>query len=149
AARFDPEAGRRRAGLQPPQSPVVPVAHREVQPANTPAPAPDPLPPARPLDGVPSLTAEDAVRVVFDRNPTLEQMRATAAAAAARYPQVSSLDDPMFSFSTAPGSAWSPNTTYAARVELTQKLPFPGKRDLKGAAAQAEAAAAIEDIEDA
>ena len=77
-------------------------------------------------------------------------MKASAAALAARYPQVVALDDPMVTFNTAPGSAWSgPSTDYAARVEISQKFLSPGKRGLKGTAARAEAAAAAEDVEDA
>jgi hypothetical protein len=56
-------------------------------------------PPPRPLD---RLRADEVVRVVVERNPTLEEMRATAAAVAARYPQAVSLDDPMFGFRTPP-----------------------------------------------
>jgi outer membrane protein TolC len=89
------------------------------------------------------------VRVVLDRNPTLDQMRATAEAAAARYPQVTSLDDPTLAFSTAPGSAGATHATYAARVEVAQKLLYPGKRGLKGDAARADALAAAQDLEDA
>lgn len=95
------------------------------------------------------LTADDLVRIVSERNPTLEQMMAAAAVAAARYPQVTSLDDPMFGFQTAPFSAGSPNVNYAARAELTQKIPFFGKRELRGQVALAEASAAIQDIDDA
>jgi outer membrane protein TolC len=102
-----------------------------------------------PLEGLTKLTAEDVVRVVLDRNPTLDQMRASARAAAARYPQVTSLDDPTFAFSTAPGSAGATNANYAARVEVAQKLLYPGKRGLKGDAAKADALAAAEDVEDA
>jgi outer membrane protein TolC len=76
-------------------------------------------------------------------------MRASAAAAAARYPQETSLDDPVFGFTTAPGSIGSTNANYAARVEISQKFLYPGKRGLKGTAARAAAAAAAEDVEDA
>ncbi len=94
------------------------------------------------------LTLEAVIRVVLERNPSLDQMRAAAEAAAARYPQVTSLDDPALSFNTAPGSAFSSNTDYAARIELSQKFLFPGKRSLKGQVANAEAAAATRDIDD-
>jgi outer membrane protein TolC len=97
---------------------------------------------------VTALSADDVVRVVLERSPTLDQMRATAAAAAARYPQVTSLDDPTLAFSTAPGSAWATHADYAARVEVAQKLLYPGKRGLKGDVAQADARAAVEDVED-
>jgi outer membrane protein TolC len=88
------------------------------------------------------------VGVVLERNPTLDQMRATAAAVAARFPQVTSLDDPAFAFSTAPGSAWATNAAYAARVEVSQKFLYPGKRALKGDVARADAQAATEEVED-
>src|SRR5437868_4492667 len=145
-----PGAARRAAtqASPAPRSAVVPAAHHEVAPAQNPA-APAVLPQPRPLDGLAALTPEDAVRIVLERNPTLDQMRAAAAAVAARYPQVTSLDDPTLAFTTAPGSAWSPNADYAARVEVGQKFLYPGKRGLKGAAARAEAAAAAEDVEDA
>ncbi len=96
-----------------------------------------------------TLTADDLVALVLERNPTLEQMAASAAAAAARYPQVVSLDDPVVAFQTSPLSVGSPNADYAARVELSQKVPLYGKRDLRGQAALAEARAVAQDIDDA
>ncbi len=129
------------------QRSVVPIAHKEAASVELPLNA---SPPAQqPLKGVMSLTAEDVVRVILERNPTLDQMRATAAAAAARYPQVTSLDDPTATAWTAPGSIGSPNVNYAARVEISQKLFYPGKRGLRGDAAKADALAATEDVEDA
>jgi len=103
----------------------------------------------RPFDGMTALNSEDVVRTVLERNPTLDQMRATAAAVAARFPQVTSLDDPNLAFTTAPGSAWSPNADYAAKVEISQKLLYPGKRSLKGNVVRAETAAAEDDVEEA
>ena len=97
----------------------------------------------------PTLAADELIRFVLERNPTLEQMTAAAAAADARYPQVVSPDDPMVAFQTAPGSIGSQNANYAARVELSQKLNLFGKRDLKGQGALAEARAARQDIDDA
>lgn len=126
---------------------VVPAAHSEA--ALVVPPTDGARTPRQPLEGLTTLTADDVVRVVFERSPTLDQMRATAAAAAARYPQVTSLDDPIFGFSTAPGSIGSPNVNYAARVEVSQKFLYPGKLGLKGDAAKAEALAATEDVEDA
>ena len=99
--------------------------------------------------GESTLTPAHLVQIVLKRNPTLDQMRAAAAAAESRYPQATSLDDPMFAFTTAPGSAWSNNVNYAARVELTQKLPWSGKRELRGQVASAEASAAAREVDDA
>ncbi len=124
---------------------VVQAAYRE-PPADDHGPPPPAPAPRHPLDGVTTLTADDVVRVVLERNPTLDQMRATAAAVAARHPQVTSLDDPTLAFWTAPGSAGSPNVNYANRVEVSQKLLYPGKRGLKGAAVRAETTAAGADV---
>ena len=146
----NPDAGR-SVGMKPePRPGVIPAAYREAPPNDrTPPPATSPVPADLPLAGLSALTPEDMVRVVLERNPTLAQMRATAAAVAARYPQVTSLDDPTATAWTAPGSAGSPNVNYAARVEVAQKFLYPGKRGLKGDAVRAEALAAAEDVEDA
>lgn len=133
------------------------VATAPQQPLRLVAQTDQALPPTgetdRRLETVPlggrELTADALVEIVLERNPTLEQMTAAAVAAAARYPQVTSLDDPTFGFQTAPFSAGSPNADYAARVELSQKLTLYGKRALRGQAALSEASAAARDIDDA
>ena len=136
--RHTPETGRA----------LVPASHTEA--ASVPADRETRLATLKsPLEGRLSLTEEDVVSEVLARNPTLDQMRATAAVAEARYPQVTSFDDPTFAFWTAPASAGSPNADYAARVEVGQKFLYPGKRALKGNIAKAEAIAAAEDVEDA
>ena len=94
-----------------------------------------------------TLTPARLIQVMLERHPTLDQMRATAEAVQARYPQVVSLDDPMLNFVTAPGSIGSNSASYAARTELTQKIPFPGKRGLRGQIVQAEASAATQDVD--
>lgn len=88
------------------------------------------------------------MREVLTRNPTVAQMAAAVDMAAARYPQVTSLDDPVFSSWVAPASLGSNKVNDAARFEVSQKLPFPGKRALRGEAAQAQATAAGYDLED-
>lgn len=94
------------------------------------------------------LAASQVIRMVLERNPTIEQMRAAATAAQARYPQAISLDDPLFGFATAPGSIGSTNAGYAGRAELSQKFPYPGKRFLRGQVVQREANAAVQDVDD-
>ena len=89
---------------------LVTVAH--VQPA----------PERAPFEGVKELSAEVVITQVLARNPTLAQMAAAAEAAAARYPQVTALDDPMLGVSVAPG-AWGPNDVNGGyRIEASQKL---------------------------
>jgi outer membrane protein, heavy metal efflux system len=119
---------------------ITPVAYRQTEPViKTPTRLHD--------DAV--LTPEAVIRVVLERNPTLEQMAAAATAAGARYQQVTSLDDPMLSVSAAPGSIGSPNADLATRVELSQKFTRADKREAKGRAALAEASAATQDANDA
>jgi cobalt-zinc-cadmium efflux system outer membrane protein len=106
-------------------------------------PEPNTLPPVR------ELTTDFVIEQVLARNPTLAQMAAAVQAAAARYPQVTSLDDPSFSSWVAPASLGSNKVNNSARFEVSQKLPFPGKLALRGEAALAQAAAAGSDLDDA
>src|SRR6266404_1809303 len=55
------------------------------------------------------LTVDALVEQVLARNPSLAQMTAAWQAASARYPQVTSLEDPMFGATIAPGSIGSDN----------------------------------------
>jgi outer membrane protein TolC len=94
------------------------------------------------------LLVEDLVREVLARNPSLAQMVAAYQAAASRFPQVTSLDDPMLGVSTAPG-AWGSNTVDGGyRLDIAQRYPWPGKLGLRGANAAAEANAAGQDVDD-
>jgi outer membrane protein TolC len=96
------------------------------------------------------LSAEVLVEQVIARNPSLAQMIATWQAASARYPQVTSLDDPMFAATIGP-ETFHPDDAgveFASRWEISQKYPWPGKRRLRGAGSLAEASAASNDVED-
>lgn len=97
----------------------------------------------------PELAEELLVQTVLSRNPTLAQMSAAAEAAAARYPQVTSLDDPMFGAYLGPGSFGSRDVDFAYRLEASQKIPYPGKRALRGQNALAESRAACNELADA
>jgi outer membrane protein TolC len=101
-----------------------------------------PFPPER------ELNPDTVVQEVLARNPTLAQMTAAWQAASARYPQVTSLDDPMFRFAMAPGSIGSNNVEFGYSVEISQKYPFPGKLEMRGRNAAAEASAAGHDVDD-
>ena len=119
-------------------------------PASQPRPAdlPTPRPASLPLERVSVLNAEAVVEQVLARNPTLAQMSAAWQAASARYPQVTSLDDPNFGFTMAPASIGSNAVDFGYRVEVSQRLPFPGKLNLRGENALAEASAADRDVAD-
>jgi outer membrane protein TolC len=94
------------------------------------------------------LSVDLLVEQVLARNPSLAQMVAAWQAASARYPQVISLDDPTFGATMAPASVGSNSVDFGYRVEVAQKYPFPGKRDLRGQSALSEASAAGHDVED-
>jgi outer membrane protein TolC len=83
------------------------------------------------------------------RNPNLEALAAAWRAAAQRPVQQRSLDDPMLMGMLAPQSAGSRVTETAYALQLNQKLPWFGKRTLRGDAAEAEAEAAFEDAQEA
>jgi outer membrane protein TolC len=106
-------------------------------------PAQLPAPPEQPL------TEPALIEAVLRQNPNLDEMRAAVAAAQAKVPQAISLDDPMVGVWTAPGSYPSDHVNPAVRFEITQKIPWPGKRDFRGASAAAEADAATRDLDDA
>ena len=74
-------------------------------------------------------------------------MAAAADAAAARYPQAVSLEDPMLGVTGGP-RVFNHTDDGGYRVELSQKYPWPGKRCLRGQNAAAEARAAGQDLED-
>ena len=73
------------------------------------------------------------------RNPSLAALRSAWRAAVARYPQATALDDPMLTYGFAPRSIGASNVDYGQDIELSQKLPWPGKLRLRGEAALAEA----------
>lgn len=149
-------------GLAPNSSPSSPIVAVEdaARPepvgrgSESPAPISDssadarPIPSCFPAAGIDLLTADWLVEQVLARNPSLAQMLAAWQAAAARYPQVTSLDDPMFGGTVGPASISSNEVDFAYRLEIAQKYPFPGKLRLRGQTAQAEASAAGHDVDD-
>ncbi len=101
-----------------------------------------------PFSRATELSLDELVQQVLARNPSLAEMSAAWQAASARYPQVTSLDDPMVGGTIGPASIGSSDVDFAYRLEISQKLPFPGKLGLRGRTALAEAAAAGSDVED-
>ena len=81
------------------------------------------------------------VEAVLAANREVEAMRQAWRAAMADARATAALDDPMLSYELAPLSIGSSDARFGQRVELRQKLPFPGKRGFAGDAAVAEAQA--------
>ncbi len=104
---------------------------------------------ADPLLSQRELEPNQLVAEVLRRNPSLEAMTSAWQAAAARYPQVVSLEDPMLMLAMGPGTFGDPNHDVAWMVEGSQKIPWCGKRPLRGQQAGAEASAARADVDDA
>jgi outer membrane protein, heavy metal efflux system len=98
-----------------------------------------------PFLGAADLPLDGLVAEVQMRNPSLQAVSEAWRAAAQRYPQVVSLDDPMFGFMISPPGI-GPEGGYM--VEASQRIPWAGKRCLRGRMAQAEADAARGEIGD-
>jgi outer membrane protein TolC len=133
------ETIQRVAFEQPPSSgDTLPEPHRIEDPS-----------PNVPFAGSKELSVEAVVAQVLARNPSLAQMTAAWKAAQARYPQVTSLDDPLFGGTVAPASLGdnANGNTSGYRFEVFQRYPFPGKRRLRGEKALAEAHAVGRDVE--
>jgi len=107
-----------------------------------------PQPQVAPFAGDAELSVEALVEQVLAQNPSLPQMIAAWEAARARYPQVTSLDDPSFGVTVAPASIGSSAVEFGYRLEVSQHYPFPGKLRLRGQNALAEASAAGNEVED-
>lgn len=93
------------------------------------------------------LLLQDLIVEVERRNPSLSAMQYAWHAAASRYPQATSLDDPMLSYGIAPGTIGQSDLDFGQRVELSQSFPWPGKRTLRGEITLSAAEVAQEDFE--
>jgi cobalt-zinc-cadmium efflux system outer membrane protein len=129
------------------------VSHDEPAGDTLPAPRAEPSAnveqPADLFAGIKELSVDGLIQTVLNRNPTLPEMVAAWKAAQARYPQVTSLDDPFFGTTLAPASlgVTGPGDSSGYRMEIFQRYPFPGKLKLRGQKAMAEADAAGRDVE--
>jgi cobalt-zinc-cadmium efflux system outer membrane protein len=122
-------------------------AQTDVQPVTFEAPTAEEVPvPSVVNGGLPVLEVEPLVVEVLARNPDIRSAVAAWRAAAAQYTQEISLDDPMFGYMLGPGSWGSPEVDSAYMLEASQRVPWPGKRQLRGDISQAEANAAFHDV---
>lgn len=145
-----PEVARHEAiaspSASPPESkpaqPIVTAAYEEDAQQTPPEP-----PVAPPLDAVEELSLERFIAEVQAVYPSLEAMYAAWQAASAKYPQVISLEDPLFGVAIAPASFGSRDVESAYAFEASQKIPWFGKRALRGVAVSWEADSASRDVE--
>ncbi len=111
--------------------------------ASTPVAASEPG--DEPFEGQASLERAALIEAVLRRNPGLAAARSAWSAALARYPQETALEDPMLDGSIGPDSFGSDAVDPGFRIGLSQALPFPGKRGLRGERALAEAEASSQE----
>lgn len=100
-----------------------------------------------PFSGQTELSLDRLTTEVQARNPSLQAVSEAWRAAAERYPQVVSLNDPMFNYMISPGGVGTMDGG-GWMVQGSQLIPWPGKRALRGSAATAEADAMRGDIGD-
>ena len=93
-----------------------------------------------------SLSSNQLVSAILAANPQMEVVQAVWQAANSRIQQVSALDDPMLSHSFAPLTIGNRQSGFSQNTVISQKLPWPGKRRLRGEAAAFDADAANENI---
>jgi outer membrane protein, heavy metal efflux system len=156
------------AARNPSASVAPPADVAQAAPAQTPgAAAPYQVPPAQyeakpvikqtayqalndaddPFAGEAELPVERLVAEVETRNPSLQAAEAAWRSSAQRYPQAVSLDDPMFATMIGPAGVGM-NNGGGWMVEASQKIPWAGKRSLRGSAASADADVMRGDIGD-
>ncbi len=102
------------------------ISHQVEHPAD--AGRKDPLPPP----AVPCVLDLDLfINDVLTRHPIDRRGCRAWQAAAERYPQVVSLDDPMLDLMMAPATIGAPDTAFAYVIQGRQKIPWHGKRQLR------------------
>lgn len=94
-----------------------------------------------PLQGLKTLPIDRLIEAVLAHNPTLPAAEYAWQAAQARIDPAGALDDPMLSTSVAPATLGADDIDPGVNIQLSQRLPWPGKRDLRRQAAAQEAAA--------
>ena len=116
---------------------VLPVSYEETPEGSLASDVDDPF------AGHDELPLDELVAAVKARNPSLQAALAAWNAAANKYPQAIALDDPMFQSMYAPGS-WNAASDVQGSYYLgvAQKIPWTGKRELRGNQANWEASAA-------
>ena len=100
-----------------------------------------------PFNGQEELSVEQLVAEVQVRNPSLQAVSDAWRAATERYPQVISLDDPMFTWMISPSGVGTMDSG-GWMVQASQNIPWTCKRALRGSVASAEANAMRGDIGD-
>lgn len=97
----------------------------------------------------PELHRKELIQTVLERNPGIEAAHHAWQAALERYPQATTLGDPMLSYRLAPQSIGDSDARLGQVLTVSQRFPYPGRLELQGEIAQAEADAAYERLQTA
>ena len=92
------------------------------------------------------ITADSLVNLVLDRNPGIESLAAIEEAAKYQIDPARSLDDPMFSYGFAPRTFGREDQGLNQKIELSQKVPWPGTLATREEVALQEVKVAHEDV---
>ena len=92
------------------------------------------------------LTEQQLVTLVLQLNPGIAELNAAAQAAAFSVEPAGSLDDPEFSYAFAPQTFGREGQGLNQKIELSQRIPWPGTLAAREKAAQLSALAASEGV---
>jgi len=92
------------------------------------------------------LEAKQLIQAVMARNASIEAMQSAWQAAKNRVAQVFALDDPILSYSFAPETRNVDGLDFGQKFQLSQKLPWPGKLNLKSDSTRFKAQASWNNI---
>ena len=99
--------------------------------------------PSSPDSTVGALRLQDLIEQALENNPEIKSMQRRFDMMRARVPQAKALDQPMLSVgymgNIAPFHVQRDDPSSGRSISITQDLPFPGKRALKGKVASSEA----------
>jgi len=98
------------------------------------------------FDGAESLKLGDTISAAVENNPSLAAIRHKVKEAMERYPRATALDDPMMGVGFFPATVGASDADFSYKIDLSQRIPYPGKLELKGNEALAEAEAALNDF---
>ncbi len=133
-----------RFPIDKPESTLQTVAYQAAEADAVPSPLPDDSDDLFP--GITELPLETLVATVTARNPSLQAAFAAWNAAAERYPQAVALDDPMLQSMFAPATFAANSPTQSSyMLGVAQRVPWHGKRALRGQVAEWDANASAWD----
>lgn len=92
------------------------------------------------------LTLTQLIETVLSRNSDVSSMLATWSASQAHSEQVGAFDDPTVSYFIAPQTIGENDQDFGQKISISQRLPWPGKLELKEDIARLESKAAWEGL---